>query len=86
MKDGEIIREYLSALEKDEGNPYETIDKLDVDKLSNIPPEVKEKSLKYYDEITITINPNDSVDFKGNIYLLVDDVVYSVNGNLCSFC
>lgn len=76
MKDGEIIREYLSALEKDEGNPYETIDKLEVDKLSNIPPEVKEK-FKYYDEVTITINPNDSVNFKGNIYLLVDDVVYS---------
>lgn len=76
MKDGEIIREYLSALEKDEGNPYETIDKLDVDKLSNIPPEVKEK-FKYYDEITITINPKNSVGFKGNIYLLVDGVVYS---------
>lgn len=76
LKDGEVINKYKEELKKVHKDPYESIENLDTTKLPNLPPEVEEK-FKYYDEFTMTINPNDSVNFKGNIYLLVDDVVYS---------
>ena len=76
LKDGEVINKYKEELKKVNEDPYESIENLDTTKLPNLPPEVEEK-FKYYDEFTMTINPNDSVNFKGNIYLLVDNVVYS---------
>ncbi|MDO4662176.1 MAG: S41 family peptidase [Tissierellia bacterium] len=44
------------------------------------------KNFSYFAKETIEISPKDSVDFKGNIYLLIDDKVYSAAESMASFC
>ena len=76
LKDGEVVNKYKEDLKKVHKDPYESIENLDTTKLPNLPQEVKEK-FKYYCYHTTTVSPKNSVGFKGNIYLLVDGVVYS---------
>lgn len=61
------------------GNGYDKmspINKMDKNVLLNAPPEVQ-KDFKYYQEVDNTINPKESINFKGKIYLLVNDKVFS---------
>ncbi len=45
------------------------------------------KDFEYYGKSKIKINPSkDSIKYKGNIYLLVDEGVYSSSETLASFC
>lgn len=45
------------------------------------------KDFEYYSKSKIKISPsNDSIRYKGNIYLLVDEGVYSSSETLASFC
>ena len=57
---------------------------IDAEGLKNYPPELKE-DFKYYYMFENTINPKDSIDFEGKIYLLVDNGVYSSSEMFASF-
>ncbi|MBW4828224.1 MAG: S41 family peptidase [Clostridiaceae bacterium] len=48
-------------------------------------PQEVESDFKYYTKINKTIEPYESINFKGNIYLLVDGIVYSAAEGFASF-
>ena len=60
------------------------ISKVDKENFQNSPPELK-KDFKYYDMFINRIEPNNSVGFKGKIYLLVDKHVFSASEQFTSF-
>lgn len=60
------------------------IKKLNEDILNKMPKEVK-SDFDRYTLSTFTIKPNDPIDFKGKIYLLVDEAVYSSAESFASF-
>lgn len=64
---------YKQGIGYDQMNPISSMDK---NVLLNAPPEVK-NNFKYYYEDNNTINPNESINFKGKIYLLVNNKVFS---------
>lgn len=53
--------------------------------LKNIPPEIK-TDFKYYTERQTNISPKDSINYKGKIYLLVDNGVFSSAEMFAAFC
>ncbi|WMT80874.1 S41 family peptidase [Terrisporobacter mayombei] len=66
-------------------NDFGEVKDLDTKPFTNLPPEV-EKDFKYYCKNTIKVEPSEeSINFKGNIYLLVDKGVYSSSETLASF-
>lgn len=54
------------------------------EKLVNLPPEAT-RDFKYYIKSVTEIVPQKSVGFKGNVYLLVDNAVYSASEMFASF-
>lgn len=84
-KDGEIINNYLKKSKVKYSTGFGEVKDLDTTKLVNLPVEVKE-DFKYYSKNTMEISPSeDSINFKGNIYLLVDKGVYSSSEAFASF-
>ncbi|MCX0410964.1 S41 family peptidase [Clostridium perfringens] len=84
-KDGEIINNYLKKSKVKYSTGFGEVKDLDTTKLVNLPVEVKE-DFKYYSKNTMEISPSeDSIKFKGNIYLLVDKLVYSSSEAFASF-
>ncbi|WP_206763273.1 S41 family peptidase [Clostridium perfringens] len=84
-KDGEIINNYLKKSKVKYSTGFGEVKDLDTIKLVNLPVEVKE-DFKYYSKNTMEISPSeDSINFKGNIYLLVDKLVYSSSEAFASF-
>lgn len=84
-KDGEIINNYLKKSKVKYSTGFGEVKDLDTTKLVNLPVEVKE-DFKYYSKNTMEISPNeDSIKFKGNIYMLVDKGVYSSSEAFASF-
>ncbi|ELC8424925.1 S41 family peptidase [Clostridium perfringens] len=84
-KDGEIINNYLKKSKVKYSTGFGEVKDLDTIKLVNLPVEVKE-NFKYYSKNTMEISPSeDSINFKGNIYLLVDKLVYSSSEAFASF-
>ncbi|EGT5619859.1 peptidase [Clostridium perfringens] len=84
-KDGEIINNYLKKSKVKYSTGFREVKDLDTTKLVNLPVEVKE-DFKYYSKNTMEISPSeDSIKFKGNIYMLVDKGVYSSSEAFASF-
>ncbi|MDZ5129811.1 S41 family peptidase [Clostridium perfringens] len=84
-KDGEIINNYLKKSKVKYSTGFGEVKDLDTTKLVNLPVEVKE-DFKYYSKNTMEISPSeDSIKFKGNIYMLVDKDVYSSSEAFASF-
>lgn len=84
-KDGEIINNYLKKSKVKYSTGFGEMKDLDTTKLVNLPVEVKE-DFKYYSKNTMEISPSeDSIKFKGNIYMLVDKGVYSSSEAFASF-
>lgn len=84
-KDGEIINNYLKKSKVKYSTGFGEVKDLDITKLVNLPVEVKE-DFKYYSKNTMEISPSeDSIKFKGNIYMLVDKGVYSSSEAFASF-
>lgn len=84
-KDGEIINNYLKKSKVKYSTGFGEVKNLDTTKLVSLPVEVKE-DFKYYSKNTMEISPSeDSIKFKGNIYLLVDKLVYSSSEAFASF-
>lgn len=84
-KDGEIINNYLKKSKVKYSTGFGEVKDLDTTKLVNLPVEVKE-DFKYYSKNTMEIRPSeDSIKFKGNIYMLVDKLVYSSSEAFASF-
>lgn len=84
-KDGEVINNYLKKSKVKYSTGFGEVKDLDTTKLVNLPVEVKE-DFKYYSKNTMEISPSeDSIKFKGNIYMLVDKGVYSSSEAFASF-
>ncbi|WP_415341592.1 S41 family peptidase [Clostridium perfringens] len=84
-KDGEVINNYLKKSKVKYSTGFGEMKDLDTTKLVNLPVEVKE-DFKYYSKNTMEISPSeDSIKFKGNIYMLVDKGVYSSSEAFASF-
>ncbi|EGT0013064.1 S41 family peptidase [Clostridium perfringens] len=84
-KDGEIINNYLKKSKVKYSTGFGEVKDLDTTKLVSLPVEVKE-DFKYYSKNTMEISPSeDSIKFKGNIYMLVDKGVYSSSEAFASF-
>lgn len=59
------------------GNTYQLVKEMDLSKIPKLPDEVA-KDFTYCNESSIIINPaKDGVNYQGNVYLLVDEKVYS---------
>ena len=81
FKDGDITKEYFKA--KD-AKPLK-VKNLDKLALPNLPSEVREE-FSYYTPIHLKVSPSeDSIKFKGKVYLLVDEEVYSSSEMLATF-
>lgn len=81
FKDGDMLQKYY----KTRGGKPSPITELDTATLPNLPEEVL-KDFAYYDSGEVQVLPNKgSIHFKGNIYLLVDRIVYSSAEKLASF-
>lgn len=81
FRDSEIINDYIKA----RGISIEDIEDLPKKIVSNGPDEIT-KSFKYFSKNERSIIPKDSINFEGNIYLLVDRVVYSSSESFSIFC
>ena len=76
-KDGDVINQYLKDSKGINKLFLDKVEDLDLESLPNIPEEI-ENDFKYYQEFEWIIEPKeDSINFKGNIYLLVNRGVYS---------
>jgi C-terminal processing protease CtpA/Prc len=73
---GEYTEKLLRARGMNGYSDCLSINKIDQEELSKAPRGIKEQ-FKYYSKIQYSISPKDSIDFKGNIYLLVNRQVYS---------
>lgn len=84
-RDGKIINNYLKKSKSKSYDGFGEVKYLDTTKLVNLPVEIKDK-FKYYSKNIMEIIPSeDSIKFKGNIYLLVDKWVYSSAESFASF-
>ena len=81
LKDGDITKAYFKAKDL-KSLKVKNLDKL---ALPNLPSEVREE-FSYYTPIHLKVSPaKDSINFKGEIYLLVDESVYSSAEMLATF-
>jgi hypothetical protein len=62
----------------------EPISNIDKEKLTNMPPELKD-DFKYYYKAADKIEPDNPIGFKGKIYLLVDGHVFSASEQFANF-
>lgn len=84
-KDGDVINNYLKKSKAKSYTGFGEVKDLDTGTLVNLPVEIKE-DFKYYSKNIMEIRPNeDSIKFKGNIYILVDKNVYSSAESFASF-
>lgn len=81
---GEFSTKFIKAVLGNYYNQLQPIESIDETGYKNLPPEVK-KDFKYYINSDWTINPNNSINFKGKIYLLVDRYVYSSSETFATF-
>ena len=80
-KDGNLIKEFFNAV----NFKAPKIDNLNLSKLPNLPPEIS-SDFKYYAKSILEVYPNeDSIKFEGNIYLFVDNSVFSASETLAIF-
>lgn len=84
-KDGDVINNYLKKSKAKSYTGFGEVKDLDTTTLVNLPVEINE-DFKHYSKNIMEISPNeDSIKFKGNIYLLVDKNVYSSSEVFASF-
>ncbi|MBK1813112.1 peptidase [Clostridium sp. YIM B02505] len=84
-RDGDISKEYLRYTYGDDLKGVGVVNKDLISKLPNLPKEVL-SDFKYYETDEDEISPKASINYKGNIYLLVDKSVYSAAESLAVFC
>lgn len=77
----EIVKKYTSA----RNIKLEPIENLPVGVKKNAPKETL-KNFSNFEKTSYTINTNNDLKFKGNIYLLVDEKVYSSSESFSMFC
>jgi hypothetical protein len=73
---GEFSEDFLKGLLQDDYKSLKPIVEIAKEGLSKAPPEIV-KDYKYYLKFHELIQPKDSINFKGKIYLLIDRKVYS---------
>lgn len=76
--------EHCKPFHKTRRYKIKPIDKLDKTILNKMPEEVESDFQRYY-ILNRTFSPRKPIDFKGKIYLLVDEVVYSSAESFASF-
>lgn len=81
FRDSDIINDYIKSRDIN----TEEIRDLPKEVVNNGPDEIMSE-FKYFIKNDRIIEPKDSINFKGNIYLLVDNVVYSSSESFSIFC
>ncbi len=85
-KDGVVSKEYIDFQVNNSDYHANNVSNLDTNVLKTFSNEIIE-NFKYYEETDTVIVPNnDSIKFSGNIYLLVNDYVYSSSEAFAIFC
>lgn len=80
-----IRGEYNKPFYKARGISLKPIDRINESILDEMPSEIVDDFDSYYLS-SRRIKPNDPIDFKGDIYLLVDGIVYSSAESFAAFC
>lgn len=80
--DNEVVKNYVDK----RGIAIEPIDNLPKEVKKNAPIEVSQKFTGYSSFVERGIQPYESINFDGNIYLLVDEFVYSSAESFAIFC
>ncbi|MDO4593808.1 MAG: S41 family peptidase [Tissierellia bacterium] len=81
FKDGDRTKIVLG----DNDYNYENIKDVDINSL-NLEYSEDLKDFSYFAKDSIEVSPKNSISFKGNIYLLVDEEVFSAAETMASFC
>lgn len=81
FRDSDIINDYIKKREIN----IENVEDLPQEIVSNGPDEIT-RNFKYFYKNNRSIIPEDSINFEGNIYLLVDNIVYSSSESFSIFC
>lgn len=81
---GDFSKEFINNKLNNDISRLKPIKEINKEKLLNSPPELLD-DYKYYYKSEDVIQPNNSVGFKGKIYLLVDKQVYSSSEAFASF-
>jgi len=81
---GHFIEQFIKCRSGFGYESLEPISSINEANLKNLPPELK-KDFKYYSKNTITYKPQNSIGFKGKIYLLVDGGVFSSSEAFATF-
>ncbi|WP_160671893.1 S41 family peptidase [Clostridium sp. C8-1-8] len=85
LRGGTFIEPFLKCAADLDYNKCYPISKLKGEGLKNTPTETYDK-FKYYIKSSYTISPKDYAGFKGKIYLLTDENVFSSSEALAVFC
>lgn len=85
FKGGQVAEDYLKYTYGKNMDDVERIDETLINKFPNLNKEIS-TNFKYYTKNIDTINPKDSINFEGKIYLLVNHKVYSASESFASFC
>ena len=81
---GSFIEQFIKCRREFGYEGLQPISSIDELKLKNAPPELKE-SFKYYSENTTSYSPQNSIGFKGKIYLIIDGSVFSSSEAFATF-
>ncbi|MDV3428372.1 MAG: S41 family peptidase [Bacillota bacterium] len=81
---GKFTEEFLKSRYGTGYEKLQLIENINKENLKNLPAEVM-KDFKYYSISVTKIEPKDSIDYKGKIYLLVDGSVFSSSEAFAAF-
>lgn len=81
---GSFLEQFIKSRSGFGYDKLEPISNINKENLKNLPPELK-KDFKYYSKDIATYKPENSVGFKGKIYLLVDGLVFSSSEKFATF-
>ncbi|MFA6941534.1 MAG: S41 family peptidase [Clostridiaceae bacterium] len=82
---GKFTEEFLKSRYETGYEKLQPIENINKENLKNLPAEVM-KDFKYYSVSETNIEPKDSIDYTGEIYLLVDGSVFSSSEAFAAFC
>lgn len=85
LKGGQVAESYLKYTYGTNMKGVESVDETLISKFPNINKDVLE-NFKYYTKNVNVVEPKDSINFNGRVYLLVNHKVYSSSESFASFC
>lgn len=85
MKKSKLVDEFLKLNKSNLTVYVQKIEMLEIDEMPNLPPKISTDFDYYIKDNRIVSLSKDSIKFDGNIYLLVDNKVFSADESLVVF-